>query len=159
MPPSYGARVYGAYGHHIHRDNEEVFTEQFARVMSDMVSRYRRATNPDSRQFCQEVRATAIHFAKQIAAQAGAIASCSPLHVKGHAYSDTAGHEHQQRPCPNKDKVKMTDRPRVEVIKKTSDQHRVKVVETKQGAAGLQAPQDLIHLVPRQDDRDRKDII
>ena len=96
VPLSYGARDYDAYWHHIHRGNEEVFTEQFVRAMSGMVSCYRRATNPDSQQFCQEVRATAISFAKQIAAQAGARASCSLLRVKGRAYSDSAGHEHQQ---------------------------------------------------------------
>ena len=149
MPPLYGARDYHAYGHCIHRGNAEVFAEQFARAMSGMVSRYRRATNPDSQQFCQEVRATAICFAKQIAAQAGARASCSPLHIKGCAYSDTAGHEHQQRPCPNKDKARMTDRPRVEVIEKKSDRHRVKVVKTKQRAVGLHAPQVLTDLITK----------
>ena len=48
VPPMYGAQDYDAYGHRIHRGNEEVFAEQFARVMSGMVSHYRRATNPDS---------------------------------------------------------------------------------------------------------------
>ena len=102
-------RQYDAYGHHIHRGNEEVFAEQFAQAMSGMVSHYRRVTNPDSQQFCQEVRATAICFAKQISVQAGARASCFPLCDKGHTHSDTAVHEHQQQPCPNKDKAKMTD--------------------------------------------------
>ena len=48
LRPMYGAKDYDAYGHHIHRGNEEVFIEQFARAMSAMVSCNRRATNPDS---------------------------------------------------------------------------------------------------------------
>jgi hypothetical protein len=120
VPPSYGAQDYGAHGHRIPKGDDEVFAENFARAMSDMVSRYRRVTNPDSLQFCREVRATAICFAKRIAAHAGARASCSPLRVKGRAYSDTAGHKHQQQPCPNEDKAK-TNRLRVNVIGENCD--------------------------------------
>ena len=53
----------------------------------------------------------------------------------------------------------MTDRPRVEVIEKTSDRHRVKVVETKQRAVGLQASQVLMDLVTRQGDEDREELV
>ena len=170
-PTSYGAQDYNAHRHCIPKGDVKVFAEQFARAMSGMVSRYRRATDPDSQQLCREVRATAIRFAKQIAAQAGAIASCSPSRVNRHACSDTAGHEHQQRPCPNRDKAKMTDqprveviekeddRPRVEVIEKMSDRHRVKVVKTKQRAVGLQASQVLTDLVTRQGDEDGEELV
>ena len=49
---------------------------------------------------CQivEEKAPANCFAKQIAARAGAIASSSLLHVKRHAYTNTAGQAHQQQP-------------------------------------------------------------
>ena len=50
-------------------------------------------------QDCQVVneKAPASCFGRQIAAQADGIASSSSLHVKRHAYSNTAGHAHQQQ--------------------------------------------------------------
>ena len=93
-----------------------------------MVSRYRRVTNPDSLQFCREARATAICFAKQIAAHNGARASCSPLRIKGHAYSDTAGHKHQHH---EKDTTRTADQSRVKVVEKTDDRPRVEVIEKR----------------------------
>ena len=123
----YGAWDYNVHKHCIPKGDDELFAEQFAWAMSSMVSHYRRATNPDSQQLCQEVRTTAICFSKQISAETGVITSCSPLHVKGHAFSDTAWNKYQQQPSPNEDKVKVTDWPRVKVIKK-NNQLQVKVV-------------------------------
>ena len=51
-----------------------------------------------------EEKAPANCFAKQIAAQAGGLASRSPLHVERRAYSNTAGLQHQQWPGPKEER-------------------------------------------------------
>ena len=61
--------------------NEKLIAD-FVQAMSDLVSRYRKTINPDSQQHHQEVRDLANCFTEQVAAQAKAISSQSPLLIE-----------------------------------------------------------------------------
>jgi hypothetical protein len=74
---------------------DEELIADFVQAMSNLISRYRKTINPDSRQHHREVENLTNCFTKHIATRAEAMASQSPLLVEKQAYNEPAGHAPQ----------------------------------------------------------------
>jgi hypothetical protein len=83
--------------HSVNIFREEFTAKHFANATYNLFGCRTNISLDDSRQLRRELRSLVNCFSKQFEVQTGATTSYSPLHIKKHAYSDTAGIRAQQK--------------------------------------------------------------